>query len=556
MPLIELSALLIVLVACLVLPRMPASGARRLVRWWTQLSARQGWCVVGIGSLALAIQAAIGCLVQLPQPALHDEFSYLLAADTFAHGRLTNPTHPLWEHFESYNIIHVPTYQSKYPPGQGLALALGQLLCGLPACGAWLTVAAACAAATWMAYAWLPPRWALVAGLLTVSNFRLLRFWGHTYMGAGLTLLGGALLFGALRRVIRYQRPIDALLLACGVAILAWTRPYEGLIASLCAAAALLAWLASANRPDWSVLLRRVVLPAALVVLPLTGGIALYNQQVTGHWLKLPYQAWLETYGVQDSLLSLVVRGDLRDQQAHAPQRRVGSEPTQADWQLWEQQRGSASRKLGRQWAFYVGLTLTPVLLVVPQFARRDWMLFALLTCSAVLVAILLQDTHGHAQYAAPVGGLIYVLLAQGLRGLSTSFRGPRRIGRRLALALPALVVAMLAVYVFGQWLPSPVPDGMEWSLRRAELAEQLARDGQRHVVIVRYPPADVTGIHWQEWVYNGASIDDAPVVWAHDLGLNKNQALTDYFADRHVWLLDLQSQKLRRYERSLLTGD
>ena len=84
----------------------------------------------------------------------------LLAGDTFVHERIANVPPAMWHAFESPQILVQPTYASKYPPGQGFVLAVGQALTGHPIVGVWASFAAAAMAICWMLQAWVPPRWA------------------------------------------------------------------------------------------------------------------------------------------------------------------------------------------------------------------------------------------------------------------------------------------------------------------------------------------------------------------------------------------------------------
>ena len=162
-----------------------------------------------------------------------------------------------------------------------------------------MTVSLTFAAICWMLQAWVPRRWALFGAILGILQVRfadlplmpsgLLGYWSQSYWGGSLAAFGGALVFGALPRVLRRPCVRHALLLGLGLVILANTRPFEGLVISLPVAVMLLSWALRKNNFSRHTVLVRIVTPLAIVLVVAAGAMAFYNFRVTESPFRFPY---------------------------------------------------------------------------------------------------------------------------------------------------------------------------------------------------------------------------------------------------------------------------
>lgn len=542
---LELPMLAAGLLITLLLRRRQAGLLRMTGRRFNRLANRRSLAVLLTGLFALAASVAVSAGACWPVPRVHDEFSYLLAADTFARGRLTNPPHSLWLFFESFHINQLPTYCSIYPPGQGLVLALGQVLGGAPVAGVWISYALACAAVTWMLQGWLPPRWALLGGWLAAVRVGFLGswagiqgYWSQSYWGGAVAMLGGALVFGSLPRLYRRPGLGQAVLLGLGLAVLANSRPFEGALAAGPVGVVLVWWLFHDKASSAWTRLTGVTLPLALV-LALTGAaMAYYNDRLTGHPLLMPYQHNGNTYAFTPIFLW----------QPLQPEPSYRHDQIRAYHENWARKQYLAKRdpagylndlrqRLNAFCGFFLGLTLLIPLVALRWIVRGRGMGLAAVSC-AVLLAGLSVTTWFQPHYAAPLTAPLFLLVVGGLRRLRLAQWGGRPLGRVFVQAVPVVYVGLLVCAV---GIRARGEEGA-WFVERARLQERLGHDGQRHLIIVRYgdgyPPL-------QEWVYNGADIDGAAVVWARDLGTEGNRPLVEYFRDRSLWLLKVEEQTL-----------
>lgn len=546
MLLLESILVVIAIVLALAFPCLGSRWFEFIELKFCRVARHRALSVTAVGLLALTIRAAILPILPIPEPVVHDEFGHLLAADTFAHGRLTNPTHAMWIHFETFSVIQKPSYQCFAQPAQGLLLALGKVVTGNPFWGVWLSVGLMCSAICWMLQAWLPPQWALLGGLLAIIRFGVFSYWANSYWGGALGALGGALVLGSLPRIKRSHQLRNSLLMALGLIILASSRPFEGMMLSLPVAMALFAWMAGNQSPRLRTIVHSVVLPITLVLAVFGAGIAYYSYRVTGHPFELPYQVERQQYAVAPYMLW----------QPKRPEPVYHNEVMKRGYAhdeviAYENCRSfiGAIAKLGRIWQFYVGPALTlPILtlaLILPfGFSWKqigEETRFLILTLGAAVLGVELESFYNPHYFSTATS----VVLALVLVAMRSMYRWQWRGKPGGAFLTRALLIICLGLFLLRAvhgalpgdefFAPAWYQQGVTTFGRAAEL-EKLKQQPGKQLVLVRYKSDHGP---FAEWVYNDADIDGSKVVWARELNRTENKSLMDYFKDRRLWLLE-----------------
>lgn len=552
------------------------AGLKIKNRFLSDFSGKNRLLVLTFGIVGFVLPMLYGYINGFPVPHIHDEFSYLLAADTYAHGRLTNPTPPSWENFEAPHILVTPNYMSKYPPMQGLFLAAGQVLFGHPAFGVWLSCGVAAAAFLWMMLAWTERRWAIVGTLLMILFIGINSYWAQSYWGGMVAAAGGALFLGGFRRLFKELNAIVVLQMTFGGVILVNSRPFEGTVMMLPAFFVLLLHLLRDKNNTFSRKFSQVILPGALLTAATLSAMAYYNYRLTGDALRFAYTEHQSQYF--STPLFTFQSPTESNLQGHPRLQKLYESLNCSDPIRNLDYYGLPHLKslypvygLIYLLVFFPFFLLSPPLLIffyISTFIlifRDKWLMLVAGTIFFTFCCMSMATYWDNFHYEAPLTCCFFLLIAEGFRKFVEN--GKKASKENLVLILLLLLSATSLVYqvtyVSSEWffpvksvardknfsnlkinlndsLKLQIPEKTTYLKPIIERAAQ--ESSENYLAIVSYNDKYT---FLEDIIYNEANIENSKLIWAYDLGEQKNEVLLNYFKDRKVLRITISGSQL-----------
>jgi hypothetical protein len=574
---------------------MPSAGARGRVAW-----------IVGV--LAFIYLVFTAHLQQRDLfPKTHDEQSYLLQMRMLAGGRLWMPQHPLADFFDTFYVLVRPVYASLYFPGASL-LFVPTIWFGLPSWVMPAMVAGAIVGLVYRIFAELIDGVAGLLGALAMLSLEYFRVYSILLTSHEPMLLLGLLMTWAWlhwrqRRTWRWAlsigvfagwgaitRPADALCFAIpiGVAILAdliapssgtpdfgeLSRVGEGPGEDSRDNQAKKKSTSAARNPHPNPLpeyrergLKRGLLTVVCILAgaaPFLAFQAVFNLGVTGKLFDTPYAAYLRQDQPNTSF------GFHPFDPAARPQSIVPQKQWMYDHfykpYILRHQPAKVLRWWGCVYAPMAADTALPsrvLLIFIPAgiLALRSRRMMAVAAVLPLFVILYVFNTYFLEHYAILIAPAVLLLVLLGMR--STASLGGQKWAPPIRAALAggfAAICILTLPELNAVWGKSyaesyrrsdeTFPDAPVMQMVRERLPYAQEVQGARTIVLVKW--AAERGTFWnvqEEPVYNtqAAWPDDEPIIFAHDLGEQRNQELYRYYAkhqpDRQVIFLDRTAQ-------------
>ena len=405
-----------------------------------------------------------------------------------------------------------------------------------------------------MLQGWFPPFWAFIGALLVLVRLGTFSYWANSYFGGTLPAIGGALVLGALPRIKRCQKVGDSLLMGVGFAILASSRPFEGLIFSLPVVMALLIWIWKKRRLRARPLAPPVLVPLALVLSVAMAAMLYYFWRTTGSPFRTAYQVNLQT---QDSV-PIFPWQPLRPV-LHADMRSVFFDAEIEQYKLARFHPViSAVARAVQFYLFFLGPALTvPFLLLAARTRQLKPSVRLFVTVFSISACGLLLPIYYGPTYAAPLTCVVYALLLAAMQRIRRYRWRGQRTGLAIVRTVPVVCILMLWLRAAAPLPGIPVPQIVPLTWCSPHLFDQRSRERVQaaieskpglQLVLVRHSHDQVEPV---DWVQNLAEIDHQKIVWANDMGPKRNQELIDYFKDRRVWLVEPDKASPRSSEYS-----